>query len=100
MRHAQMQAYVYKSLRKADTYVFLAERDGFEHLYLASEDGTQLTQLTRGEWPVDDLLAVDQDQGLVYFSAGMRTTLPGIRTDNTLSTPVAAPGGARAFGWE
>lgn len=24
-----MQAYVYKSLRKADTYVFLAERDDF-----------------------------------------------------------------------
>jgi hypothetical protein len=32
-------------------------------------------QLTRGDWPVDALLAVDQDQGLVYFSAGMRTTL-------------------------
>ena len=30
MRHAQMQAYVYKSLRKADTYVYLAARDGFD----------------------------------------------------------------------
>ena len=30
MRHAQMQAYVYKSLRKADTYVYLATRDDFE----------------------------------------------------------------------
>ena len=85
---------LHNSLRFLDDGRFLwqSERDGFEHLYLASEDGTQLTQLTRGEWPVDDLLAVDQDQGLVYFSAGMRTTLPGIRTDNTLSTPVAAPG--------
>lgn len=27
-----MQAYVYKSLRKADTYVFLAERDDFERV--------------------------------------------------------------------
>ncbi len=27
-----MHAYVYKSQRKADTYVFLAERDGFERL--------------------------------------------------------------------
>ena len=32
MRHAQMQAYVYKSLRKADTYVYLAERDGFDSI--------------------------------------------------------------------
>ena len=28
----QMQAYVYKSLRKEDTYVFLAARDDFERL--------------------------------------------------------------------
>ena len=27
-----MQAYVYKSLRKADTYVFLAERDDFTRM--------------------------------------------------------------------
>ena len=27
-----MHAYVYKSLRKADTYVYLAERDDFERL--------------------------------------------------------------------
>ena len=27
-----MQAYVYKSSRRADTYVFLAERDGFARL--------------------------------------------------------------------
>lgn len=27
-----MHAYVYKSLRKADTYVYLAERDGFDAL--------------------------------------------------------------------
>ena len=27
-----MHAYVYKSHRRADTYVFLAERDGFERL--------------------------------------------------------------------
>lgn len=53
-------------------FLWSSERDGFEHLYLASEDGRQLTQLTRGDWPVDALLAVDQDQGIVYFSAGMR----------------------------
>ncbi|MCR6663705.1 MAG: S9 family peptidase [Luteimonas sp.] len=51
-------------------FLWSSERDGFEHLYIASEDGTQLTQLTRGDWPVDALLAVDQDKGLVYFSAG------------------------------
>lgn len=28
-RHARMQAYVYKSQRKADTFVYLAQRDDF-----------------------------------------------------------------------
>ena len=53
-----------------DRFLWSSERDGFEHLYVASADGSRLTQLTRGAWPVDALLAVDQDQGRVYFSAG------------------------------
>ncbi len=72
-------------------FVWSSERHGFQHLYLASEDGAMLSQLTFGDWPVDELLAVDQDKGLVYFSAGMRTTRPGVRSDNTLPAPVAVP---------
>ena len=55
---------------KDGRFLWSSERSGFEHLYLASKDGKRLTQLTRGDWPVDALLAVDQVQGLVYFSAG------------------------------
>ncbi len=51
-------------------FLWSSERHGFEHLYLASEEGAQLSQITFGDWPVDALLAVDQDKGLVYFSAG------------------------------
>ena len=71
---------LHNSLRFLDDgrFVWQSERDGFEHLYLASEDGAHMTPLTRGDWPVDALLAVDQDQGLVYFSAGMRSD--GART--------------------
>ncbi len=58
---------------KDGRFVWASERSGFEHLYLASNDGTQLTQLTRGDWPVDALLAVDEAKGLVYFSAGRDT---------------------------
>ena len=84
---------LHNSLRflKDGRFVWQSERDGFEHLYLASEDGARLTRLTGGEWPVDALLAVDQEQGLVYFSAGMRTTLPGVRSENLLPAPAPAP---------
>ena len=55
---------------KDGRFVWSSERSGFEHLYLASRDGKTLKQLTRGDWPVDDLLAVDEDKGLLYFRAG------------------------------
>ncbi|MBP6748756.1 MAG: S9 family peptidase [Xanthomonadaceae bacterium] len=55
---------------KDDRFLWSSERSGFEHLYLASADGKKLTQLTRGDWPVDALLAVDEANGQVYFSAG------------------------------
>ncbi|MBJ6985086.1 S9 family peptidase [Luteimonas sp. MC1750] len=51
-------------------FLWSSERDGFEHLYLASADGASLSQLTRGDWPVDALEAVDEARGLAYFTAG------------------------------
>ena len=64
---------LHDSLRFLDDgrFVWSSERDGFQHLYLASEDGRRMTQLTQGDWPVDELLAVDATAGLVYFRAGM-----------------------------
>jgi dipeptidyl-peptidase 4 len=55
---------------KDGRFLWSSERSGFEHLYLASEDGKTLTQLTRGDWPLDKLLAVDEAKNTVYFSAG------------------------------
>src|SRR5690606_28689524 len=47
----------------------------FQHLYLASADGKTITALTSGNWPVDELLAVDETAGKVYFRAGIDTPL-------------------------
>ncbi len=56
-------------------FIWSSERSGFEHLYVASEDGTTLTPLTSGQWPVDELLAVDEGAGTVYFRAGIESPL-------------------------
>ena len=48
-----------------------SERSGFMHLYLFDADGRDPQPVTRGDWMVEDLLAVDEDRGVAYI-AGTR----------------------------
>ncbi|MFC5570360.1 DPP IV N-terminal domain-containing protein [Lysobacter yangpyeongensis] len=51
-----------------------SERSGFQHLYVIDAKGTA-TALTAGAWPVDEVLAVDEAAGFVYFAAGKDSPL-------------------------
>jgi len=64
---------LHNSLRflKQGGFLWSSERTGYEHLYRVSEDGKTVTALTAGAWPVDELLAVDEAAGTVYFRAGV-----------------------------
>jgi len=57
-------------LKSEDAFVWASEQSGHKHLYVVGMDGTQRRALTRGEWDVDKLLALDEKSGKVYFSAG------------------------------
>ena len=59
----------------ADTFIWASERDGFKHLYVYSNQGKLLRQLTRGEWMVDEVDAIDKDKGVVYFTGRKDTVL-------------------------
>ncbi len=52
----------------SDSFLWLSERDGFQHLYHYDYKGKNLAQLTKGEWIVDSLAAVDKKTGDVYFT--------------------------------
>ncbi len=62
-------------LNNSEQFIWASERDGFKHLYLFNNDGTQVKQLTSGDWVVDDIEAIDEDKGLVYFSGRKNTPL-------------------------
>jgi dipeptidyl-peptidase-4 len=49
-------------------FVWSSERSGFQHLELRARDGRLINAITSGDWNVDEVLAVDEDAGLVYFS--------------------------------
>jgi len=50
-------------------FIWVSERDGWSHLYLYDLMGKQQVQLTHGEFPVHQVVAVDEENGWVYFSA-------------------------------
>ncbi|MFP4343451.1 MAG: S9 family peptidase [Anaerolineales bacterium] len=50
-------------------FVWASERSGFMHLYLYEGDGTLLRALTQGEWVVDAIEGVAEEQGVLYFTA-------------------------------
>jgi dipeptidyl-peptidase-4 len=50
-------------------FLWSSERSGFRHLYLYDAQGRLKRQLTRGDWPVDKVEAVDEAHGTVVFSA-------------------------------
>lgn len=54
-----------------ESFVWSSERSGYRHLYLVETATGEARALTAGEWPVDALVAVDEDLGLVYFTAGV-----------------------------
>jgi dipeptidyl-peptidase-4 len=56
-------------LRDGKRFVWSSERSGYRHLYLYNLDGRQLAQLTKGDWEVSQVEAVDEKAGAIYFTA-------------------------------
>jgi len=50
--------------------LWTSERDGYNHLYLYADN--QLKQITKGKWYVREIQKVDEENGIVYFSANGR----------------------------
>ncbi len=50
-------------------FVFRSERDGWAHVYRYTMDGTLEAQLTKGEFPVGRVVAIDENAGWVYLTA-------------------------------
>lgn len=55
-------------LKNQDAFIWASEKDGFKHLYLMDNQGKQLAQLTKGNWVVDEVSAIDEKSGLLYFT--------------------------------
>src|SRR6266478_4165639 len=62
-------------LKDGKRFLWSSERSGYRHLYLYDLEGKELAQLTRGEWEVSAVDAVDEAKGLVYFTGTAKSPL-------------------------
>lgn len=60
-------------LRDGRRFLFSSEETGFRHIWLWDGEGRR--QVTRGDWPVDALLGVDEEAGTLLFAAFLDTPL-------------------------
>jgi dipeptidyl-peptidase-4 len=56
-------------LKDSKRFLWSSERTGYRHLFLYDLSGKQLAQLTKGDWEVSQVDAVDEAKGIVYFTA-------------------------------
>jgi len=56
-------------LKKQNAFVWASERSGRNHLYLFDMNGKLLHPITRGEWGVDNVLAIDEAAGKIYIAS-------------------------------
>lgn len=56
-------------------FLWASERDGYKHIYRYRFDGSAPVQLTKGEWIVNNIAAVNEKTGLVYFNGRKDTPL-------------------------
>ena len=61
--------------QQPSTFVWKSARDGFPHLYLCNTEGKTLAQITKGKWCVGEVLGVDEEADLVYFTATKNSVL-------------------------
>jgi len=56
-------------LKKRNAFIWASERSGRNHLYMFDMSGKLMHPITKGEWGVDNILAIDEDAGKVYIAS-------------------------------
>ena len=64
-----------KFLNDGKRFIWSSEKDGYHHLYLYDLTGKLLNQVTIGNWEIDKLVSVDEENEIVYYSSLERSPL-------------------------
>jgi dipeptidyl aminopeptidase/acylaminoacyl peptidase len=70
-------------VKNGEEIIEWSERDGWAHLYLHDKEGKVKNQITQGPWHIEDIVSIDEDKRMVYFSANGRENV----NNNTKEDP-------------
>ncbi len=56
-------------VNKGQEFLWVSEKDGWRHIYKISRDGKTVTLLTRGNYDIGKIVAVDEPGNNIYFTA-------------------------------
>ncbi len=56
-------------VNKQQDFLWVSEKDGWRHIYKISKDGKNVTLLTKGNYDIGGIKAIDEANNYVYFSA-------------------------------
>lgn len=59
----------FRWIRDGKRFLWLSERDGWHHAYRVSRSGRKMFHVTRGDYDVMEIKAVDEKNGWLYFLA-------------------------------
>jgi len=56
-------------VNKGQEFLWVSEKDGWRNIYRISRDGKTVTLITKGSYDIGKILAVDETNNYVYFTA-------------------------------
>ncbi|HRN49252.1 MAG TPA: S9 family peptidase, partial [Niabella sp.] len=62
-------------LKDGSGYLFTSEMNGYNNIYLYSMDGKKKTIITNGKYDITDIIGVDEDAKLIYYTAAYPTAM-------------------------
>ena len=78
-------------------FTYISEKDGYSHIYIHANTGELQKQLTKGDFDVTNILAVDADAGVVFYQAADESPLQRniLKTtiDKTVTTRLSSNSG-------
>jgi len=64
-------------VKNTGEFIEWSERDGWAHLYLYDKEGKLKNQITQGPWHIEEIISIDEEKRIVYFSANGKENVNG-----------------------